>query len=295
MFRAISERLAKLFGPSFPQEADRSTPACDPSFQVLNGPAEATAPSPIDDMIPDAVAANYVGGGGTEMFREIGDQLLGWLRLYADLKPTDRVLDVGCGIGRVAIPLTQFVQGVGRYDGFDIIPHGIEWCQKKITPRYPHFEFFHADIYNKYYNPNGKFLASEYTFPFEDETFDVVLLTSVFTHMLPADLGHYASEIGRVLKRGGRCFCTAFVVSAEGAQRLAENRSIRKFALQAEGYWTDNPGNPEAAIAYDDDHLEQVFRQSRLSLDRTVTGGWWDSPYAQDIIISTKRTTTRSD
>ena len=46
--------------------------------------------------------------------------------------------------------------------------------------------------------------ASEYTFPYEDGEFDVVVLTSVFTHMLPDDVAHYLDEIARVLKPGGR-------------------------------------------------------------------------------------------
>src|ERR1700760_96497 len=41
------------------------------------------------------------------------------------------VLDVGCGIGRVGFPLTAFLRG--RYDGFDIMPQGIEYCSAHIT------------------------------------------------------------------------------------------------------------------------------------------------------------------
>ena len=241
--------------------------------------------SGVDDMIPGAEAANYVGGGSVELFKEIGLELLGWLKLYADLKPSEKILDVGCGIGRLAIPLTQYLDK-GTYDGFDIIPHGIEWCQKRITPRYPNFRFYHADIYNQYYNPGGTQKASQYTFPFPDGEFDVVVLTSVFTHMLPADLERYVQEISRVLKPAGRCFCSAFVISPEARDHLERGHSIRGFEPQSEGYWTDNPGNPEAAIGYAEDYLKGVFAQSDLPVSRIIAGGWWGHPAAQDILIA---------
>ncbi len=242
---------------------------------------------PVDEMIPDAATANYVGGGGIELFKEVGAQLVGAFKLHADLKPHEAVLDVGCGIGRIAVPLTQYLT-TGTYDGFDIVPHGIAWCQSRITHRYPNFRFFHSDIHNQHYNPGGRLVASEYRFPFEDGTFDFVFLTSVFTHMLPPDMRHYVAEIGRVLKPGGRCFCTAFVISPEALAHLQRKESGRLFEPQPGGYWTDNPGNPEAATAYSQDDLTQVFGESNLEVARLIPGGWWSNPFAQDIIIARK-------
>ena len=38
-----------------------------------------------------------------------GEELVGMLKKHAGLLPTGRVLDVGCGIGRVAAPLTEYL------------------------------------------------------------------------------------------------------------------------------------------------------------------------------------------
>ena len=238
-------------------------------------------------MIPNHSAAEYVGGGGAEQFKTIGTEMVDWFKTYCDLKPDERVLEVGCGIGRIAIPLTQYLK-TGSYDGFDIVRHGIEWCQRKVTPRYPNFNFFVADIHNKFYHPEGRHSASEYTFPFADRSFDFVFLTSVFTHMLPTDVERYTSEIGRVLKPTGRCFCTAYIISEEASKHLDSGTSRRLFAACPEGYWTETPDNPEGSVAYSDDYLARVLMQGGLETTRIIPGAWWMNEFAQDILITRK-------
>jgi SAM-dependent methyltransferase len=157
-----------------------------------------------------------------------------------------------------------------------------------VTPRYPNFKFFVADVYNKYYHPEGRHAAAEYTFPFEDGHFDFVYLTSVFTHMMPKDLERYAMEIGRVLKPGGRCFCTAYVITEEARMHLDSRASVKAFALYPGGYWTTEQDNPEAAIAYPDDYLDTVLQRSGLETVRFIPGEWWKNESAQDILIAVK-------
>lgn len=118
------------------------------------------------------------------------------------------MLDVGCGSGRMALPLTGYLNSEGRYAGFDISQKAIAWCQEHITSAHPNFQFEVSDIYNSLYNPKGKYQSLDFRFPYPDASFDVVFLTSVFTHMFPPDVEHYLDEISRVLKPGGRCLCT---------------------------------------------------------------------------------------
>src|SRR5512132_200266 len=76
----------------------------------------------------------FVGMGD---FRAIGEELLNLLVHYGSLRRTDRVLDIGCGIGRVAIPLTRYLEPTATYDGFDVVKRGIDWCRSHITPKHP--------------------------------------------------------------------------------------------------------------------------------------------------------------
>jgi SAM-dependent methyltransferase len=242
---------------------------------------------PLDCMIPTAQMADYVGGGGVQDFKVVGRMTVGRLREFGGLRPEHRVLEVGCGIGRIAIALTEYLKD-GSYVGFDIVPQGIDWCRREVTSRFPKFEFFHSDIHNKLYNPGGRIEAGQYGFPFPDSEFDFIFLTSVFTHMVPGEVRHYTSEIGRVLRPGGRCFCTAFLIDGPARDAMARGDSLRAFAEHASGYWTDAPHLHEVAIGFIDDALFAMFREAVMEIRRVVPGEWWRDKYAQDVFVAEK-------
>jgi len=75
----------------------------------------------------------FIGDGD---FEKIGLNYKRHFIELANLQPNNRVLDVGCGIGRMAIPLTDYLSPEGEYWGFDIVKKGIEWCQTRITPKF---------------------------------------------------------------------------------------------------------------------------------------------------------------
>jgi SAM-dependent methyltransferase len=256
------------------------------SKSAASAPASANADDPVAQMIPGHSIAAYVGGTA-EQFRFVGEFNVRRMRELAGLSPGDRVLEVGCGIGRIAIALTQFLES-GSYVGFDIVPHGIEWCRNKITPRYPNFRFFVADIQNGLYNPKGKVAARDYRFPFDDRSFDFVFLTSVFTHMPYDEVQHYAAEISRVLDAGGRCFCTAFVIGDEARSHLEAGTSARVFRDSGQGHWIEAQDDPMKAVGYEEPVLEQVFRGAGLEVTQVARDSWWSNPWAQDAIVLRK-------
>ena len=166
--------------------------------------------SQIDKILPPKELAAFIGHsdfevGGKDFVRELIE--------FGKLKPNETILDVGCGIGRAAIPLTEYLTN-GIYEGFDIAEFCINWCQSKITSKYPNFKFKWANIFNSIYNYKGKEKADKYKFPYNDNTFDFVFLNSVFTHMLSKDVENYLSEISRVLKKDGRCFISYFLLDS---------------------------------------------------------------------------------
>src|SRR5260221_8386674 len=80
----------------------------------------------------------FVGDGD---FKKTGEEFLKHFIRIGGLKKNDCVLDVGCGIGRMAIPLTGDLSSEGSYEGFDIFAKGINWCTKRINSKFSNFKF----------------------------------------------------------------------------------------------------------------------------------------------------------
>src|SRR5688572_3983857 len=214
-----------------------------------------------DAMIPPG----WLHSVGRSNYRETGENFLRHFIDIGGLRPHERVLDVGSGTGRMARPLTKYLEG-GRYDGIDVVAPSVEWCRKTYAPRYPNFRFHHTDIHNSVYNPGGRDKASEYRFPFSDSFFDFVFLTSVFSHMLPQDMEHYLSEIARVLKPGGRCFITYFLLNPDSLKLIAEKASTYDFRYELPGCRIQDEDFPEAVVAYEEDIIRKLYRASGLDI-----------------------------
>ena len=231
---------------------------------------------------------------GARNYRKGGQDFVQHLITEGQLAPTARVLDVGCGCGRMALPLTHYLIS-GSYEGFDANRKYVSWCRKNITTEYPNFGFEHTDVLNELYNPNGKIKACELTFKYDNNSFDFVFLASVFTHMLPVDMEHYMSEITRVLKDGGTCFITFFLLNAESEQLLTEKRSDMNFLPRRndERYRTINYGRPEDAVAYPETYIRQLYEKNGFTINPPVFYGSWcqrkDPLNYQDIVVARKQ------
>ena len=121
---------------------------------------------------------NWLRDVGLGDFEKTGQDFLRYFIELASLQPKEVVLDIGCGPGRMTLPLIGYLRE-GSYFGIDVNARAIRWCRRNISSRAPGFTFYHADIFNQRYNPSGKLGASEYVFPFDDDSLDFIFLTSV--------------------------------------------------------------------------------------------------------------------
>lgn len=186
---------------------------------------------------------------------------------HAGLTRTSSILEIGCGAGRNAGPLKYYLTGTGGYEGFDIMPEGIEHCARSVTPHFPNFRFQRVDLFNSYYNPAGKIPSSEFIFPYPDGAFDLVLATSVMTHMRPEEARHYVAESARVLKPGGVAMHTFFVLDAQGEEAVRKDVALHPFHYEVDGFRTSDPNYPEAAVAMPEAVVRSMYGDAGLEIE----------------------------
>ena len=112
-----------------------------------------------------------------------------WIRSLAEFMRGDHVLDAGCGNGVLTHRIADIVGAEGEAWGIDPAPDMIRVAMQRRgrTANAAHFK-----------------LAAIEALPFEDATFDVVLISLVLHH-LPAEVKVAGlREVYRVLKPGGR-------------------------------------------------------------------------------------------
>jgi SAM-dependent methyltransferase len=232
----------------------------------------------------------FVGDGD---FLAIGAEFLGHFVRLGGLKPTESVLDIGSGIGRMAVPLTQYlVPGKTRYLGIDPVADGIKWCQNAITPVYKDFRFQTVDLANELYNPEGKVAGDSWQLPAKDAAFDFATMVSVATHLPPADVERYCTEIFRTLRPGGRLFMTAFIIRSanELATPKCDPRLSGLVRDKDKPCWHLRGENPMAAVGFDNGYLESVLAKAGFALLRKGFGAWHGdkSSHYQDILVAQK-------
>lgn len=231
----------------------------------------------------------FTGSGGYE---SIGRQFFGYFLKFGDITPESSILDIGSGIGRMAVPFTDYLSATGRYEGFDIVKLGVDWCTKNITSKYPNFNFRLIPLKNDLYHLGTDERASQLVFPYEDDSFDFVFLSSVFTHMMPEDVENYMAQIYRVLKPGKKCFATFFVL--DQASENAMDNGVKRFPFNFGDYSLMDKSVREANVAFKKDYLFKLLESNNFEITNFVRGNWsgveadiYDQH--QDIIIFKKK------
>ena len=226
---------------------------------------------------------------GPSDFQETGREFLGHMVSLGSLQPSEAVLEIGCGPGRMALPLTSYLSTEGRYVGVDVVAKAVAWCRRNISSRHPNFTFHHTDVFNQRYNPGGRIQAHDYTFSLGDQSFDFIFLTSVFTHMYPEDIQHYLHEIARMLRRTGRALCTFFILNPEQRALAEMGRNDIDFRFDRGICRIRNDETPESAVALEEKALGTMFVEAGLRIQGPIRFGSWsgraDGLSYQDIVL----------
>src|SRR3990172_5172402 len=179
-----------------------------------------------------------MGCESEEEFDETGKRIFAQL-VSLGLKPHSKVLDLGCGTGRLATQLLSYFADDGEYYGCDISAEAVEFCKKR------------------YVRSNFHFVTNHMTrIPLTlDAHFDFIWCYSVFTHVYPIEMTALIRECSRLLKPQSLLLASYYIAGREPAFL----KSVKTLY-----------GNRDR-LEYGENYLHGILKEQRASILGTVS------------------------
>jgi SAM-dependent methyltransferase len=226
----------------------------------------------------------------SEIADEKGIQLASFCRDELRLAPDGHLLDIGCNYGRLAIALGDYLDNGGEYEGFDPQRGHVLWAKEHWMPNHQSTALHIANIRNRIYNPGGSLSPTEFRFPYQDGRFDVVVAHSLFPYLLAEEFEHYAAEIARVLKPGGRLLATFFLLDEEAREATLSLTDPHCFRYSTGR--SRSRGRTVAASALMMKICAPGLREKGIELGPPIFGswrGWTGAGFWEDALVGIKQ------
>ena len=249
-------------------------------------------PIPIHQIVIDESENRPLGGLNpyNPNYEKIGNAFCKLLIEHANLSSKSKILDVGCGTGRLANPIIQML-GDGQYFGFDNNAKYIDYCKNRWAKHSD--QFIHADIQHDEYNPTGAVNLMDYKFEYPDCFFDVAASIAVFNHFETKWVFRYIAEMTRVLKPKGILFATFLILNNLSMQNLeASSSKDFDFEYKSPDSWHKLKNRRLVNVAIPESGLRQQCIKCKLMIKEPIRyGEWCGSPLAitgHDVLIAIK-------
>lgn len=226
----------------------------------------------------DGMTLNDIVGGGNA--RDVGEEWAAFLANQGFLRGGTRILDIGCGCGRLATALAATRPDI-EYVGIDIVPGLIDFCRKHITESVPSFDFYvvqqESSLYKSFIEDHDIPVFADDTF--KDGHFDVVIATSLFTHTRRDTTQAYFNMANRLLRAGGTMLFSCFAMD-EHAQKAIRHRTTHPFQsgkveTASDGLVEDRYNGELSAIGYPVTMLEEMLETAGFDGIAGFYRGFW--------------------
>lgn len=253
-----------------------------------------------DDLTPPVRIRLHIGPLiDARVYRASGKRDVENLQKLSAIRPNDRILDVGCGCGRLAVALTSYLESTGTYEGFDAAKDPVDWCRQTITPRFSNFNFRSTDTFSGRYNPSGRASASDLVFPYQSDYFDLAFCGSVYIHMPPDEVRNFVKETARVLRPGGVALATFCLLNETTLPLVRAGTSTLKLPFELGDSRVRNATDPTRFIGHPESFIRELYSESGLTVMGGVRYGRWALPpsevkpfqedfFSQDVILASK-------
>lgn len=206
-----------------------------------------------------------------------------YVRRMTDLHPDATVLDFGCGIGRTAVALLDYLSPKGQMIGVDIVPDMIKFCKDEITPAYPNSEFYCTStphpLYDAWKQPSIPIEPEPEVFARLAGRVDVAIAFSVFTHLDIEGAERSLRLVGSTLKPGGRFLFTAFLHDESARSRIRQGLTVGPYYAPGQPAPSDDEpiyiADPKLNwVAFNDQALRRMIEAAGFSIECVAYGGW---------------------
>lgn len=221
-------------------------------------------------------------------FSTIGTQFVNVITQYTDLSPKHKILDIGCGTGRLVSALINKHPNI-RCDGLDINKDYVEYCRLKYTG-----VFKHHDIYHEEYNPAGTIDQHRFTLPYKDKQYDTITILGVLNHVDILTTCRLIEESSRILKPRGVLVATVLLLNDHSNDQIEKQLTSKpfKFAYSDVDYKYEVLDRKYLNIAVDEQKIRQALIKQNLIIKEPIKYGAWcnykSHLMGHDIIIAKK-------
>jgi ubiquinone/menaquinone biosynthesis C-methylase UbiE len=119
----------------------------------------------------------------------------------------------------------------------------------------------------------------------------VAVAYSLFPYLLAEEFEHYAAEIARVLKPGGRLLATFFLLD-EDAREVTHSLADPHCFRYAAGPITSTGPNRGGLGAYDEKYVQEVLHKNGIEVGPPIFGSWRaqsDGRFWEDALVGIKQ------